>query len=112
MTVKEYNEQLDRLIDEYLPCKDIFCDGTGTTVDGTGENPIPAQCQYCYQLRMPFKLALQQLNERACVEARLSELVTLEDYRQEKGDNIAAIRYLLDRIKALKATQKGENDAK
>lgn len=75
-------DAIDTFIDKYLPCADVMCDGKGTSVYGTVDDPYPAQCQYCYQVRMPARAAIQSL----LAEARKDELEWLLDAQDQELD--------------------------
>lgn len=40
-------------ISDLIPCLDSWCNKNGTTMNGSAEEPEPAQCQYCYEVRFP-----------------------------------------------------------
>lgn len=50
------SEDVERKFNAIFPCVNPQCDNHGTlTVMGSGGEPEPEQCEYCYRERLPLK---------------------------------------------------------
>ena len=73
------------------------CDGYGTYVGGADEDgdPEPAQCQYCYEVRLPLIDAILSLVAAEVTKARIDELGKAYDHRNNMhwwyGDRLAEL---------------------
>ena len=110
---KELPDSIERILRFNCPSS---CDGYGTYAedDGSG-NPIPYQCQWCYEYGMPAREAITADRKRVALEARISELnkIALDNYRgktiSESTNWQAKFEYFMDsnerRLAWLKAQQ-------
>jgi hypothetical protein len=70
-------ELRDKILDK-LPCRDIHCDGHGTTMDGNDQEVWPAQCQYCFEVSFPLADELMALFEQFATRRVIEELKSIK----------------------------------